>query len=576
MILLSACLTVHSSEYPRFKRKGLQQSASSRSGPPQPPQYGKKWGKPPQKPPQYMQSRPYHGMPPPLRSKRPSKPQNYMMPGSTGFNMHLGQHQAYPMHNIPKFQPFASKNPSTTMKNYFKNPVQQYSKMPNHHAISSGQLIQFPKETKVVPKIVYKKLEKPSFMSSPSIPALEYDYHVQTNNIPMSANTIKQIGEKGPIHTIPAPNLTPADKPSNLDFRKPQQYHQHQEVRYQQPQYEQPQISHQYQVTEPEEQVPQFNQYDQFENQDLQAYQSVKSLYQQSNPGITVQETGSHGINIGYDHGQVKQETGSHGINIGYDHGQVKQDHEDLLNSKNYQNTQHRNLYTQAIQSSYDQQQPQILTQFAKPQSKYGQQYSQEDEIDISEEKNPNAKPEYHSFNYDEQAHRAQEKSGQQSGLVTATYSLGSTDDVIKGQNINSRSNSMDPLTQAQIVQNYFDTRSGNDVEPDAKPSASGVIEKEVPSKLFFSSLPNKEAADRLAKLQAAGKINSNLMHFDNKNRNQQNEKDGEAIFVSEDNVSDENQEQDSNKEQSVEYEDYSQEDESSDEKSGFGKKTNY
>lgn len=63
--------------------------------------------------------------------------------------------------------------------------------------------------------------------------------------------------------------------------------------------------------------------------------------------------------------------------------------------------------------------------------------------------------------------------------------------------------------------------RSGNDVEPDAKPSASGNIEKEVLNTSFYSSLPSKEAAERLAKLQAAGKVNSNLMQLANKNRDQ-------------------------------------------------------
>jgi hypothetical protein len=58
---------------------------------------------------------------------------------------------------------------------------------------------------------------------------------------------IKQVGEKGPIHTIPAPNLSLADKPLVVEEVKPQGI-QNNLVHIQK--------SHQYQVTEPLPEIP--------------------------------------------------------------------------------------------------------------------------------------------------------------------------------------------------------------------------------------------------------------------------------------------------------------------------------
>lgn len=80
MILLSTCLSLATAEYPRFKRKGVPQNGPHR--PPAPLQFGKKWGKPPQKmTPQFSQNRPYQGPPPPSRRGPPPKPQMHTIPG---------------------------------------------------------------------------------------------------------------------------------------------------------------------------------------------------------------------------------------------------------------------------------------------------------------------------------------------------------------------------------------------------------------------------------------------------------------------------------------------------------------
>ncbi|XP_050294001.1 uncharacterized protein LOC126734423 isoform X2 [Anthonomus grandis grandis] len=548
MILLSTYLSIVRSDYPRFKRKGMVQNGPPARLPPPPThQFGKKWGKPLQKPmPHFIHSkpRPMFQQQQPMRGNRPVPNKPQIIPGFNGYM----QNQMVSGPKYPQFSLAAQKPPQLPPKEFYKKP-------PSNKLHQAQQFVQFPIENQVPSKVIHKQ-EKPMFHSSPSIPAaIEHDYHVQTNNIPMTVNTIKQVGEKGPIHTIPAPNLTPADKPSNLEYRKPHYQHQ-QEVRFQ------PE-NHHYQVSEATDQAPQPAHRDQinaqthYNNQNTaQAYQNLQTTYfAQNNLGVTMQETGNHGINIGFVHQSPLEQRG-----------------EDMVfsNSQNYQvvnahfstgQPNSQNLHTQAIQSSYEQQQPQGLNQFVKSDNAYVNQYQEK-----HDDNNKNVEPEYHSFNYDEQAHQAQAKLG----LVTAGYSLGSVEKTGNGQGINSRSSSVDPLTQSQIIQSYFDTRSENNVEPDAKPSGSGS-EKEEP---FYSSLPNKEAADRLAKLQAAGKVNSSLMKI----RAEEKHNDMDTIYVPEEGNLD-GKEDVGSKEQSGEYEDYSQEEETSqsdEDISGFGQKTKY
>lgn len=102
--------------------------------------------------------------------------------------------------------------------------------------------------------------QKP-FLSSPKIQT-ELEYHIQTNQIPNQPVMIKQLDdEKGPIHTIPAPNLSLADKPKQVHIHQPHQSKppppHHQQLL--QPHFEsttlrvlkpQPTLVHQYQVTE--------------------------------------------------------------------------------------------------------------------------------------------------------------------------------------------------------------------------------------------------------------------------------------------------------------------------------------
>ncbi|KAH1013165.1 hypothetical protein HUJ05_012189 [Dendroctonus ponderosae] len=550
MIFLSSCLSIGNSEYPRFKRKGMPQNIAQRL-PPQ-SQFGKKWGKPPQNmPPQFMQGRPqFQGPRMPPRGNRPSKP-------PMGFNMHMAQMQQHSMYTKPKFQQFQQflqpeKTNPGQMKDFFKKPNQLQHPVIQNGPVLSGQMIHFPKDNRDNPKNIPKH-EKPSFVSSPAIPTgFEYDYHVQTNNIPMNINTIKQVGEKGPIHTIPAPNLSLADKPSHVELRRPQNYQLEQQINFQEPQFQNgdSQAHHQYQVTEHNEQTSKRLFTDNVNEQTH--YISAPSVHMVNQPGLQSGNQGYQNVqSVFYGPetlGVTVQENGNRGINIGISQEQLNQPGEDMVfsNSERYQveNSQvsngprKQNLQTQAIQSNYQQHHPEQIAKFAQNQEpQYVQRYRERNNQE-AEENNQNIEPEFHSFNYDEQAHQAQAKSDASSGLVTATYSLGPGQEKLnKEPNINSRSSSVDPLTQSQIVQSYFDT----------------------------SSLPSKDAADRLATLQAAGKVNSNLMQMGSPQVNQ-DEKDDALPAESEESDS---------REQLVDYDDYSQESDEaqSDEQSGFGQK---
>ncbi|XP_060526753.1 uncharacterized protein LOC132702241 [Cylas formicarius] len=376
LILLSSCALVVNSEYPRFKRRGPQPPPP----PPRPPPYTKKWQKPPG---QFQRPSNGRGRPPAIPPK--IMQQAFKIPPITKPH----QHQPFPKHH--------QKRPAAPAA---------FWQRPHHFDQINNNNVQFPKQ-EIVAHLAPHKQEKAPFQSSPAIPvAVDYDYHVQTNNIPTHANPIKQIGEKGPIHTIPAPNLSMADAPKHAyqEIRRPHQQHYG--------------VVHQYQVTEPDEQIagPQ---------EPVRAYQNQ----------------------IHFD--QMPQET-----------------------------YQYR-PQTQAILSTYLQQQPAAV------------------------DKSINVRPSYQSFNYDEQAQQQRTKSG--AGFVTATYSLGDDRHLVSDDD-------QDPLTQAQIVQSYFDTGAktgdgGGDA--DAKPSAS---DQERLLASYYASLPNQEAAERLARLQAAGKVNSNLM----------------------------------------------------------------
>ena len=117
------------------------------------------------------------------------------------------------------------------------------------------------------------------------------------------------------------------------------------------------------------------------------------------------------------------------------------------------------------------------------------------------------------------------------SSLVTATYNL--------------EPEASESIIQSQYVQNYFDTRDNGNSVPDAKPSEKNVTEG------YYITLPNKEAGDALASLQAAGQLNSSL---------QKKNEVPVSIYVPEDgeDIRDDSGQLDDGEEL---YDDYSQED---------------
>ncbi|RZC35469.1 hypothetical protein BDFB_000520 [Asbolus verrucosus] len=456
VLLLILWTTAVLSEYPRFKYRGPHPPPK----PPPFPQYAKKWQHPPRHP---VRSRPI-----PVH-----------MPSQHKIPMGVA-----PSVNRPIALPVRTfwKNTQTT----FRTPIE---KQPYVAA-----------ESIVVPKKV--------FLSSPAIVAQEY-----SNNIPTPYKTIKQIGEKGPIHTIPAPNLSPADKPFIVE-----------EVRQNQRQpettYVQIQKAHQYQVTE----VPEQNQKQTF----------YKSYYDQQQQTQNLQQ------NEAFLNGVANQVSPN----------ELYQ----LINAYPQQPQLVEALTVPVMQQQEYLQQIPLLAQQAQalqPHQNFVEQ------IQKATDKISN-QPEYHSFNYEEQSQDYSNKNVKKkelSSLVTAGYNLEPVESLLLARN-----NPIDSLAQSQYVQNYFDTRdeNANNVEPDARPSQEAVKNRSESSG-FYVSLPNKEAADTLASLQAAGKINSNLMQLSKKGH----EKLPISIYVP-DVSGEEGKSHDSEEftdEEEQNYDDYSQED---------------
>lgn len=149
LFIAVCCLKIVSAEYNRYKLRG----PPAPPRPPPVPQYAKKRIHPPSR------------GPPPIRSR----PIPVHMP---------------PAYKIPMGVPQGPRPVAPPVRNFWKNTQ---TKIGNFR-------------------------EKKPFVSSPTVNNVqEFDYQLQTNNIPVSP--IKQVGEKGPIHTIPAPNLSLADKP---------------------------------------------------------------------------------------------------------------------------------------------------------------------------------------------------------------------------------------------------------------------------------------------------------------------------------------------------------------------------
>lgn len=428
------------------------------------------------------------------------------------------------------------------------------------------QPVAFPSAIWKTPANVYKPpVEKPFLQ----LPVINKPYEFINNEPALSISgpvipalqalptTIKQVGEKGPIHTIPAPNLSPADKPANFkeEFPHKSTYNfKEQEISFnsiqalpqtlpqalplvqqQIPHVSQhltvQQVPHQYQVNEfntdahhlPLEQPGQFGAKQTYFapdpdpklngnqiNVDLAALNSVvpqATSFGQPQPSILAAQH-----NIVSPPGILS--------------------HQELLQIINSIPSQH-------LVDSYGtplMQQPQLQQHFMQQAAQSSpvtqinvlgsnQPLFQPDFAnqipDVPQSVKDNFKPQFHTFNYVEQG-RQKTLPNEFQSRVTGDYAL----EPQPSENVQTVAvqNPNEALAQTQYVQQYFTNNEENnindnnvEVEEQNEKEATRILsqlatEGEVAPNRFYSTLPNREAAEVLATLQAAGNVNSNIM----------------------------------------------------------------
>lgn len=300
-------------------------------------------------------------------------------------------------------------------------------------------------------------------------------------------NTIKQVDEKGPIHTIPAPKLSPADKPKIIEevYSRPQH-----DLKEQVHTVVQIQKAHQYQVTEASDlhSKQQYRPSDDVVSSDFEKTLKSQGLDQNIKFSATP-----------FTQPQLLQL------------GQEQISPTELFKILNTYPQQQQLLDTYPLPILQQPQLQQHLTQQQGPHTTYLQtpqlfeqqvSYMTQIQHDINSNEKPHIQPEFHSFNYEEQGQKGQSRIDDFSEEQESRDTLG-----------NYVNNPMEALAQAQYVQHFFDTRDNsearNNVEPDAKPSPQTILEDDEENSAFFTTLPSKNAADALATLQEAGKLNT-------------------------------------------------------------------
>ncbi|XP_011313035.1 putative mediator of RNA polymerase II transcription subunit 26 [Fopius arisanus] len=160
---------------------------------------------------------------------------------------------------------------------------------------------------------------------------------------------------------------------------------------------------------------------------------------------------------------------------------------------------------------------------------------------------NPTAfsQPQMHSFNYDEQANKRLRKQQQQqlqqqvlvgqdyaSGRVTAGYNLQpeQTLDVRNNPNVNQDSlgyQHPEPSAQAENNIDYDTAIAATSQNQNNYFGSSGGDDNVATS--FYTTLPNREAAEKLAALAAAGNVNSQLMEHIRKQQKKQESEEAQG-----------------------------------------------
>ncbi|XP_031337791.1 uncharacterized protein LOC116181826 [Photinus pyralis] len=310
------------------------------------------------------------------------------------------------------------------------------------------------------PAPVKIKKEKPFQFSQQINNVPEYDYQIQTNTIPSHTFPIKQVGEKGPIHTIPAPNLSPADRPAIIEEQQRPAYSYIQQGQ---------QLStipnlHSYQVTEPNDHLK--NAHKNFRDQQVYFSTAQAHNYKQQ-PFGSAPETPSYSTNI------QDQQT-----DIALTQHEIYQLINAHLTQKQQEPQQLYNHYDVPLVSQTLVQQPhepsanEYNALLGHSQIKVLQPHPQ-----YQMQKTAfTTSPQLQMYNYERHA---------DSGAFPGGMVQGQTEPFI------------------QEIFDVNDENLGNGVE-----SKSDIQDKSSEGAVYYTSLPNRQAAETLASLQTAGKSN--------------------------------------------------------------------
>lgn len=457
-------------------------------------------------------------------------------------------HPPFPPKNIQKYpvgpQRYPQKNfvrPIPVHMAQYQASYKQPVVVPRPHKYTTP--FTFPSAIWKNPTSGYRPpVEKPFISSPPPIKPYDFINNEPTLSVtgPLITNTIKQVGEKGPIHTIPAPKLSPADKPANIQEVPPKSAYQFKEYEISpnslqsnipqalpliQPQLnQQPQSFHQYQVNE-------------FHNDQPNGEKSYfapdpdqKFNYNQLNIQSDLSNFATAANILPQSFGTPQPSILAAQHNIVSPPGVGVLSHQELVQIINSIPQQH-------LVDSYGTplvQQPQLQQHFMQqahqsapvPVSTNNQQFFQSDLLShiqsVPQSVKDNFKPQFHTFNYEEQSRSKPIAVDFAQSRVTGDFNL--EPETSENNPSISIQSPNEALAQTQYVQQYFTNSDDinvneNNVETEGQTDkeATRILSQlasagEVSPNMFYSTLPNREAAEALASLQAAGSINSNLM----------------------------------------------------------------
>ncbi|KAL6260027.1 hypothetical protein P5V15_009933 [Pogonomyrmex californicus] len=397
------------------------------------------------------------------------------------------------------------------------------------------------------------------FYSINKVPEYSPEYKPELSVLP-STHRGSVDDDKGPIHTIPAPNLSPADKPyntghnaedianhrpysSDLNFHNPMQNSRRitfglatisDNLPSQRTATSLIPSQHQYQVTESNDvtlkEYPTF-QPTTFQPQDL----DITKLYSIiiNNPQPQSNELfASHPVNsdtsiidsnlqFGQSNVPMNLQTNLHGsLNIGFPSTVIQQTPYTIAQQiptdlhVGHPAPAGPPLSATQLYDLLNNFPHKLAERYATDQHQFGQTLEPDVATSFSQ-------PQMHSFNYDEQTNQLQQRQQQQilldqnyaSESVTADYNLDSKSPLdIRKQNDNARSSEefiypIDGDEQSENNIEYEETIDQRNPETYFDKVPHNVI-----STRFYTTLPNREAAEKLAALAAAGNVNSRLI----------------------------------------------------------------